>query len=132
MSSQRIARVNELMRRELGIAILRETTGIDVARVTVTRVDTAPNLRTARVHISVMGDDDEREEVMRQMRHARATLQNHIGSTLNLKYTPKLRLVEDRSLQTGGHVLDVLNELNPLNPAEDLEPTEDDMEGRDD
>ncbi|MDA1044361.1 MAG: 30S ribosome-binding factor RbfA [Verrucomicrobia bacterium] len=117
MSSQRIERVNELMRRELGVAILRDAPGVDVARVTITRVETAPNLRTARVYISVLGNDQERADVMRHMRQVRASLQSHIGSNLNLKYTPILRIVEDRSLQTGGQVLDILNALEPTNPS---------------
>ncbi len=122
MISQRISRVNELMRRELGLAILREAPGGDTAKLTITKVDTAPNLRSAKVYISVRGSDEERELVMRHMRHIRADLQKHIGANLNLKYTPKLRLVEDRSLRTGGDVLDVLNELNPPDGSDEADP----------
>jgi ribosome-binding factor A len=127
MSSQRIERVNELMRRELGPVILRLATGVDVSTITVTRVDTAPNLRTARVLVSIRGDEEARTETMRCLRHIRADMQEHIGRHLNLKYTPVLRLVEDASQQLGGHLLDVLNELkaedgSDSSDLEDLDP----------
>lgn len=119
MSSQRMSRVNELMRRELGNAILRYVDDIDVSILTVTRVDTAPNLRHANVYISVRGEEDVRINAMRSLRRIRANMQDHISSVLTLKYTPKLRFVEDPSLAIGGHVLEVLEELDQESPLED-------------
>lgn len=115
------------MRRELGPVILRLATDVDVSTITVTRVDTAPNLRNARVLVSIRGDEETRAEVMRCLRHIRSDMQEHIGRHLNLKYTPVLRLVEDASQQLGGHLLDVLNELKAEDGSdspdlEDLDP----------
>lgn len=109
------------MRREIGTCILRFVEGVDVSILTVTRVDTAPNLRHANVYVSVRGEQDVRTAAMRDLRRIRAEVQDHIAKVMTLKYTPKLRFVEDASLAIGGHVLDVLNELDQESPLADDE-----------
>ncbi len=120
MSSQRIARVNEMMRREVGNAILRldGEEGFDVAAVTVTSVDTSPNLRQARVNISILEHHDDREAMMRVLKRHRADIQHQISRHLVLKYTPKLMFVFDSGIEKGAHVLDLLNELTGAEPDE--------------
>ncbi len=132
MSSQRISRVNELMRREIGTAILRFVEEVDVSILTVTRVETAPNLRHASVYVSVRGEDDVRKAAMRNLRRIRAVIQDHISSVMTLKYTPKLRFIEDPSLAIGGHVLDVLNELEQERPIAEDDFPDDPAAGADD
>lgn len=113
MANDRLTRVNELLRREIGQLLYRviHNRDFDISAVTITRVDVAPNLRHARVFVSVRDHHDDRESMVSTLRAHRHEFQQGISSTLNLKYTPKLRFELDTSLEAGDNVLDILNGL---------------------
>jgi ribosome-binding factor A len=113
MSTDRLIRVNELLKREIASVLYREMAGTDFAfeEVTVTRVETASNLRTARVYVSIRGDDAEADRMLAALRRHRGRLQGFIRHDIVLKYTPVLQFVRDTSIALGDHVLDVLSKL---------------------
>ena len=125
MPNQRIVRVNEMMRREIALAVPRllSSANVDLAAVTVTHVDTSPNLRQARVFISILGHEAERADIMAIFKRHRVELQSEINRNLVLKYTPRLSFHLDLSLEKGDRVLHLLDELDtpsdPEPPAED-------------
>ena len=114
MSIDRLERVNALLRRAIGEALYRVFAGdpIDLASVTVTRVETARNLRNATVSVSVLGHEGERGAILRKLAGKADALQFIINRELTLKYTPRLRFVLDTSVEKGDHVLDVLSKLD--------------------
>lgn len=120
MSTDRLIRVNELLKREIASVLFREMAGTDFAfeEVTVTRVETASNLRTARVYVSIRGDDAEAGRILAELRRHRGRLQGFVRHDVVLKYTPVLQFVRDPSIALGDHVLDVLSKL----PESDDEP----------
>ncbi len=125
MSIDRIERVNALIRREIGESLfhIMNEQAFDFAAVTVTHVVTARNLRTARVLVSVRGDDEAKKRMLGLLRRHRGDIQKAINRDLTLKYTPKLHFELDLSVQEGDHVLDILAHLDddapPANaPAE--------------
>jgi len=128
MTTDRIARVNELLRREIGALLFRvvNETGFDIAAVTVTQVITSPNLRTARVRISIRDHQAERSKMLNTIRTHRQELQREINRNLVLKYTPRLFFELDTSLEKGNHILDVLYKLE----SEEHPPAEEDSEGK--
>jgi len=128
MTTDRIARVNELLRREIGALLFRvvNETGFDIAAVTVTQVITSPNLRTARVRISIRDHQAERSQMLNTIRTHRQELQREINRNLVLKYTPRLFFELDTSLEKGNHILDVLHKLE----SEEHPPAEEDSEGK--
>lgn len=113
MSVDRIERVNALIRRELGEAIFRLVTDsrFDRSSVTVTHVNTARNLRTANVAISIRGDDAHQQLMLSIIRRYRGELQQAVNRDLTIKYTPVLHFELDPSIQKGDHVLDILAKL---------------------
>lgn len=113
MQSQRITRINELLKRELATVLYREMAGesFDFAAVTVTRVETTPDLRQARVYVSVRGDEAVAERVFRHLHHHRARLQDLCHRAVRLKYTPVFRFERDLAIERGDHVLHLLSEL---------------------
>ncbi len=113
MSIDRLERVNALLRREIGEALFKVFVGdsLDLACVTVTRVETARNLRNATVAISIFGHELERGRILRKIAGKAGELQSLINRDLALKYTPRLRFVLDGSLEKGDHVLGVLSKL---------------------
>jgi len=114
MPVNRIERVNALLRREIGEALFHVFAGggLDLAAVTVTRVETARNLRHATVHISLLGHAHERGSILQKLHARHAALQALINRDCHLKYTPKLHFVLDTSIEKGDRVLDVLAHLD--------------------
>ena len=114
MSVDRIERVNALIRREIGESLfhIMNEQAFDFAAVTVTHVVTSRNLRTARVLVSIRGDEAAKQRMLGLLRRHRSDIQKAINRDLTLKYTPKLHFELDLSVQEGDHVLDILAHLD--------------------
>ena len=98
--SPRMRKVNELLRE----VIAEEATELKDPRIgflTITGVDTAPNLRNARVYYSVMGDEKQKEETAAALSSAAKRLQAVIGKQTRLKYTPILKFLVDPAIEEG-------------------------------
>lgn len=121
MSVDRMERINELIRREIGEAFSRiiNDTRFDRSAVTVTEVSAARNLRTARVLVSVRGDEQQQQQTISLIRRHRTEIQQAINRDLTIKYTPVLHFELDASIQKGDRVLDLLAHLEPLTPEGD-------------
>lgn len=113
MKSDRITRVNELIRRELATQVYRvvREPDFDPAELTFTRVETAVDLRTARVCVSIRGDAARREQVMGLLRRHRVDFQHALRDHVVLRYTPHLHFTLDLSIEKGQQVLEILDAL---------------------
>ena len=92
-------RVNEVMREVIGATIGGELQDPRIGFVTVTAVDTSPDLRSAQVHVSVLGSDEEKDATMKALRSAHGVIQGAIASQLRMKRTPALEFVYDDSAE---------------------------------
>jgi ribosome-binding factor A len=99
MPASRMRRVNEVMREVIGVTIGEELQDPRIGFVTVTAVDTSSDLRTARVHVSVLGTDEEKEATMAALKAARGVIQGAISSQLSMKRTPTLTFLYDESIE---------------------------------
>jgi ribosome-binding factor A len=119
MGTKRLDRVNELLQREIASNMYRILTGaeVDLAAVTVTHVIASPDLRSARVLVSVMGDELEGKRVIQVLRNHRAEFQKAIAADVVLKFTPKLKFALDASLAQGDHVMQILDQLDAKDRA---------------
>lgn len=118
MASKRIERVNELLQREIAQCLYRIQFDVplDLARVTVARVLCSPDLRKAKVLISVLTDDDGNPEpgaVIRNLNRNRKDIQMLMASHVVLKYTPHLQFTVDDTLTEASRVLDIIDHLPP-------------------
>jgi ribosome-binding factor A len=95
MSAGRMRRVDEAIRQVLSDSLASGLKDPRVGFVTVTDVNTSPDLRHARVHVSVLGTREEREATLAGLRSAHGFLQGRIGGELHLKRTPELRFLYD-------------------------------------
>ena len=113
MSVDRIKRVNALIRRAIGESLfhIMNEQAFDLAAVTVTHVITSRNLRSARVLVSIRGDEADKTRMLGLLRKHRPEIQKVINTDRTLKYTPKLHIDLDRSVESGDHVLDILSHL---------------------
>lgn len=112
MASNRIGRINEEIQRELAAQIrsLKDPRVSKIGMVTVTRVNTTPDLRYAQVFISVL-DKEQEKEVLKGLKSAAGFLRRELGSALRLRYTPELQFVADDSMAHGAHILELLRDV---------------------
>jgi len=114
--SNRTLRVNELIQRELS-DILHRRYQSEAVRITITEVRVAPDLRDARLFVSVMGDDDVVEEKMRWLRSKLSDLRIELGRRIVLKFMPRFTVALDKSTSRGNRILQALDELG-IKPTE--------------
>ena len=119
MSVDRITRVNELLKREIGDLLFRvmHANEFDLASVTITRVETSKDLREAHVYVSILGHEAERPRMLALLSRRRGEFQRRINKDVTLKYTPRLTFELDTSVEEGDHVLAVLLKLEASTPA---------------
>jgi len=108
MTGGRMRRVDEAMREVLSGAITSELKDPRVGFVTVTSVDTSPDLRQARVYVSVLGTDSERRRSLDGLRSAHGYLQRRVADELHLKHTPTLDFVYDDTLDKAQRIDELL------------------------
>jgi ribosome-binding factor A len=109
--TQRTDRIDQLLRQEIGEILARDVQDPRIGFVTVTDVETAPDLSTARVWVSVIGQPDEREQTLKALRRAMPFVRHELGSRVRLRRIPELHLREDDTAQRGTRVLRLLAEL---------------------
>jgi ribosome-binding factor A len=110
MSGQRMRRVDEAMRQVLGDALAQELKDPRVGFVTVTDVKTSPDLRHARVYVSVLGDQPAREATLEGLRSAHGFLQGRVAGELRLKRTPELRFELDDTAERAARLEAIIDE----------------------
>jgi ribosome-binding factor A len=102
-------RVNEVLREVIGAAIA-ELGDPRIGFVTVTSVETSPDLRAAKVFVSVLGSEDEREATMAGLRSSHGVLQAKIAAETRMKRTPTLSFRYDETIEQGMRVTRLLEE----------------------
>lgn len=110
--SDRILRVNELIKREVADILEQELFDIG-ALVSVTHVKTSVDLRHAKIYLSVYGSDDPsaRRKVIKSLERNRSRIQQKINRDLTLKYTPVLEFLMDKNVEAADKVLSIISEL---------------------
>ena len=110
MASNRIGRINEEIQRELA-SLLRTVKDPRVhGLVTITNVDTTSDLRYARIYVSALNKDQEKD-MLKGLKSAAGFLRRELGRALQLRYTPELQFIADDSIQHGAHILEVLRQV---------------------
>jgi ribosome-binding factor A len=110
MSSNRIGRINEEIQRELS-GLIRTVKDPRVhGMVSITAVETTPDLRYAKVFVSVL-DKSDVTEVIKGLKSASGYLRHGLGSALALRITPELIFQQDDSIDQGAHILKLLTDI---------------------
>ena len=119
MASNRIGRINEEIQRELASAIRNlKDPRVQKTMISITRVETTPDLRYAKIYVSFLQKDCAKE-ALTGLTSAGGYLRRHRGATLQLRYTPELVWEEDDSITHGAHILDILSTLDIRKDDED-------------
>jgi ribosome-binding factor A len=107
---ERMRRVNEAVREVLSVRLAGGLKDPRIGFVTVTSVETSPDLRHARVFVSVLGGEDERSDTLTGLRSAHGILQSAVAEELRMKRTPTLDFVYDDSIDRGMRITELLEE----------------------
>src|SRR6185295_3636670 len=136
MTSRRLLKAAQAIREVVSIAILTELKDPRVRDVTVTGVDVSPDMRVAKVNVSIMGADPKQQLTLRGLQSAAGFLQSKVGKRIETRYTPRLEFVLDLGVKRSIEIARILREVLP-DTAGESNPTEQDdaveiEEGEDD
>jgi ribosome-binding factor A len=120
MTSYRTDQVGEQVREEIMSIIRRDLKDPRIGFVSITAVKMSPDLRQARVRVSVLGDPDEKKASIAGLVSARGLIRHELGKRLeNLKFSPELRFELDDTIEYSVHISELLKEVLPAAPAAD-------------
>lgn len=122
--SQRTDRLDELLRQEIGAMLEREIADPRLGFATVTKVETDPDLRHARVWVSIIGGTAERGHTLVALDHSMVFIRRELGTRLRLKRIPDLHVRLDDSIERGTRILQVLDSIETGRDAGDASPGE--------
>lgn len=109
--TRRTRQVGEMLREELSDIIRREVKDPRVGFMSITMVDVPPDLRTARVYVSVLGTDEEREKTLEALRSAAKYIRFHLKPRLRMRQIPELEFRDDRSMEYAQQIAATLREI---------------------
>ena len=117
MAGPRMRRINEVLREVVG-ATVTDLSDPRIGFVTVTAVETSPDLRTAKVYVSVLGDEEEREATLGGLRSSHGVIQSRIAAETRMKRTPTLTFHYDDTIAQGVRIFQLLEDEAPSEAEE--------------
>ncbi len=118
MSSRRVLKAAQAIREVVSMAIITDLKDPRVKDVTVTFVEVSPDMRQAKVHVSVRGNETKQQLCLRGLQNSAGYLQQKIGNRIDTRYTPRLRFEIDKGLQNSMQVTRILQEVLPKDEEE--------------
>jgi ribosome-binding factor A len=116
--SRRLLKAAAAIREVVSMAILTELRDPRVKMVTVVGVDVAPDMKSAKVQVSIMGDEKEQRLALSGLQHSAGFLQRKIADRIDTRYTPRLTFVMDKGVKNSLEVLRILKEVLPPDAAQ--------------
>jgi ribosome-binding factor A len=113
MASDRMRRVDEAVRQVVSDAVNQDLKDPRIGFVTVTDVKTSPDLRHARVYVSVLGTPEERAASLAGLESAHGLLQRRLAAELRMRHTPTLQFVHDDTTERAFRMQELLREVDP-------------------
>ncbi len=119
MTSRRVLKAAEAVREVVGWAILSDLNDPRVADVTVTYVEMSGDMRQAKVHVSVMGDDAKQALCLRGLKSSAGFLQSKLSSRIDTRYTPRIEFILDQGVKRSIEISRILKEVLPEEEEEE-------------
>ncbi|MFC2013381.1 30S ribosome-binding factor RbfA [Chloroflexota bacterium] len=112
----RIGRVNNIIRQEISELLWRQVKDPRLGSfVAVTEVSTSPDLRYAKVYVSHMGNEEEKQETLRVLAAASGFFRNELARRLRMRRIPELSFEWDNSIKRGDHLLQLIDNVSAIN-----------------
>ncbi len=113
MTSRRVQKAAEAVRDVVSMAILADLKDPRIQGVTVTYVEVSPDMRTAKVHVSIMGDEASQRLCLHGLRSAAGYLQQKISNRIDTRYTPRVRFELDQGVKKSIAMARMLDDVLP-------------------
>ncbi len=126
-TGRRVSRVAELIKREISQMLLHgiKDSRVGTGMISVTDVDVSNDLQHAKIFVSIYGTDEARATTMAGLQAATGYVRSQLGHRVRLRRTPEVVFLEDRSIERGNQVLNLLNQLSQeRSPEPDAELTD--------
>ena len=114
MSTRRVAKASQAIREAVSNAVLFELRDPRIKNVTVTAVEASGDLRTAKVYVSIMGDEGDESLCMHGLNSARGYIQSKVADRVQTRYTPVLNFIIDRGVKRSIETSRLLRELESV------------------
>ena len=111
MLARRLERVGERIHQEISDLLLKQVKDPRLTGITVTGVKVTPDLKVARVFVSVIGDEDERAAAQAALERAKGYIRREVARSVQLRFAPDLQFVMDDSWSRGSRVDELLEQL---------------------
>ena len=121
MQGKRLERVNQLIKEEISLLVQRQLKDPRLGFVTVTEVDTSPDLKHAKVFVSVLGPEEQWASSFKALESARGFVWSWLRRHLDLRATPEILFRPDRSMEHAAHIQSLLADLKARDAAESSE-----------
>lgn len=118
--SQRIARINELLKREIS-SVVDKSFEFPDSLVTIHDVDTSADLKAAKIYVGVVGPGEKDGSVVSKLNAKHGFIQNAVMKRVVLRYTPHFTFVADTSIERGVRVLNILEEIGEIDLPDEPE-----------
>ncbi|HZL91299.1 MAG TPA: 30S ribosome-binding factor RbfA [Pirellulaceae bacterium] len=122
MSSRRLLKAAEAIREVVSMAILTEVRDPRVKNVTVTMVEMAADMKSAKIHVSVMGDEKQQRLSLAGLQNSAGFLQKRIADEIDMRYTPRLSFELDQGVKNSLEIARILNEVLPKQAQQQEQP----------
>ncbi|MFC2034244.1 30S ribosome-binding factor RbfA [Chloroflexota bacterium] len=110
--SHRIAQVNSLIRQEISELLQRQVKDPRLGNfISITEVSTSPDLKTAKVYVSHINGEQEKQETLSVLTTAAGYFRRELGKRLKLRYIPTLSFIWDNSIEHGSHLLQIIDRV---------------------
>ena len=119
MAGPRREKVSDLVREEVARLLQAEVHDVRLGFITVTDVTMSPDLKHARVFVSMLAEGEPRENAMMALKAASGFIRRRIGQTLRLRYTPQISFALDTSIEYGARIESLIQEARSLSPTPD-------------
>jgi ribosome-binding factor A len=124
MSSRRILKAAEAIREVVSMTILTDLRDPRVEGVTVTRVEVSPDMRQAKVYVSIMGSEAQQNLCLHGLKSSAGYLQSKISDRIDTRYTPRLQFLQDEGVKKSLAITKMLSELLPETNQPEASPDE--------
>lgn len=113
MTSRRVQKAAEAIREVVSMAILADLKDPRIEGVTVTYVEVSPDMRNAKVHVSIMGDETTQKLCLRGLQSSAGYLQQKVSRRIDTRYTPRIRFEIDMGVKNSIEIARMLNDVLP-------------------
>lgn len=112
LNKRRLDKLAEEIRREIAAILTEEVKDPRLSMVSVTRIEVSNDLGSARILISVLGDEKKQEEAMQALEKARGFVRTELSNRIRLRHSPEISFKLDKSIEHGIRISSIINELN--------------------